>query len=285
MPLSPEQEAKAVAAIRTDTSQGNPAFQVIFHEHERRLRGFVRMRARCEADVDEILNDTWLKAWRALPKLDVERLRREKAGLAPFLYRVALTSMIDYYRRSEHQMGRMTVFLEDLQSRSKSDPFGVPDAGRVYDTVADCGQSPEQIYADWELKESILRIAFGETGRPPHEVIVFGLIVCLGCKPQELSRGAIADASIAEAERDLEEGMAASASLPASVLASVFGPLRESMTWNSSRVSEHLIHPSGPTVGQTFLRDYFSRPDHPGEDIRIWRYNVFRRTVLLARRP
>ncbi len=55
------------------------------------------------------------------------------------------------------------------------------------------------------------------------------------------------------------------------------------MNWSLSRVADHLAFSSAPTVGQTVLSDYFSRPDDPCEDIRIWRYNVFRRTVLLAK--
>lgn len=283
IPLSPEQEAEAVAEIRGDGSPKNPAFGILVKEHDRRLRGFVRMRARCDADVDEILNDTWLKFWRFLPKLDLDRLRRGKAGLAPFLYTVALTAMVDYYRKSRRQMGRETVFLDDLQGRSSKDSFGGIHATFVYDTVADPGPSPEAICADWQLKESVLRIAFGATGRPPHEVIVFGLMVCLGCKPQELARGEMANATISSIETELEKGMASAASLPAPILASIFGSLSESLKWSSSRVSDHLRVPSAPTVGQTALSDYFSHPDDPCEDIRIWRYNVFRRTVLLAR--
>lgn len=283
LPLSPEKEAEIIVDLKMHTSPNNPAFEILLREHDRRLRGFVRMRARCDADVDEILNETWLKFWRFLPKLDLDRLRREKAGLAPFLYTVALTAMVDYYRKSERQLGRMTVFLDDLKGRSPRDPFGVVNPTIINDTLADPGPSPEEICADWQLKESVLRIAFGATGRPPHEVVVFGLVVCLECKPQELARGGMANATISNIEMELEKGMRSAASLPIPILASVFGPLRESMNWSSSRVTDHLASPSAPTVGQTVLRDYFSHPDDPSEDIRIWRYNVFRRTVLLAR--
>ena len=283
MPLSPDHAARAIVELKADVSPGNPAFGILVEEHDRRLRGFIRMRARCDADVDEILNDTWLKFWRFLPKLDIDRLRREKSGLTPFLYTVAITAMIDYYRKSQRQMGRLTVFLEDLQSRSARDSCGGAIPTFAYDTVADPGPTPEEICADWELKESVLRIAFGATGRPPHEVIVFGLMVCLGCKPQELARGEMVNAAIGKIEAELEKGMASAASLPLPMLASIFGPLRESMKWSSSKVADHLAQPSAPTVGQTLLSDYFTRPDDPCEDIRIWRYNVFRRTVLLAK--
>jgi DNA-directed RNA polymerase specialized sigma24 family protein len=242
------------------------------------------MRARCDADVDEILNDTWLKFWRFLPKLDIDRLRREKGGLAPFLHTVALNAMVDYYRKSERQMGSLTVFLEDLKSRSSRDSFSDINATSASETIADLGPSPEEICADWELKESVLRIAFGQTERPPHEVIVFGMMACLGCKPQELARGRFADATLSNIEMELEMGLACAASLPTRVLTSVFAPLRESMSWSSSRVADHLANPSAPTVGQTVLSDYFSCRGDSCEDIRIWRYNVFRRTVLMAKR-
>ncbi len=221
--MSPEQEADAIVCLKGDVSSKNPAFGALVQEHDRRLRGFVRMRARCDADVDEILNDTWLKFWRFLPKLDLDRLRREKAGLAPFLYTVALTVMVDYYRKSGRQMGRATVFLDDLQSRAPRDLFGVVNTTAMNDTLADLGPSPEEICADWQLKESVLRIALGATGRPPHEVIVFGLMVCLGCKPQELARGEMANATIGSIETELENGMRNAASLPAPTLASVYG--------------------------------------------------------------
>jgi len=279
MPLSPAQEVKAIVELKGDASPGNPAFEILFREYERRLRGFVRMRAHCDADVDEILNDAWLKFWRFLPKFDLDRLRREKAGLAPFLYTVALTAMVDYYRKSERQKALVTVLLADLQRRSKSSAT----LTTIADTIADPSPSPEEICADWQLKESVLRIAFGATGRPPHEVLVFGLIVCLGCKPQELAREEMANSTIRKLLIELEDGMNTAASLPTAILDRVFGPLRESVNWSSTKVADYLDEPSAPTVGQTILSDYFTRPDDPCEDIRIWRHNVFRRTVLLAK--
>jgi DNA-directed RNA polymerase specialized sigma24 family protein len=284
MPLSAEEQAKAVLSLQADASPDNPSFGLIVDEYGRRLRGFIRMRARCDADVDEILSELWLKFWRSLSRFDLNRLQRERSGLAPFLYTVALSAMIDYYRKWNRERGLVGSLCDELRQSSSESASG-EDSGAGLDRAADPGPSPEEICAEWERRESVLRIAFGQTGRPPHEVLVFGLTVCLGWKPQELVRDRLAESTLQSVELQLEQGIRGTAFLPESVIDSLFGPLRKSLQLSSEHVRDHLGTRIAPVIGQTALSDYYMHPADPCEQIRIWRYNVVRRTVLLARIP
>jgi hypothetical protein len=83
-------------------------------------------------------------------------------------------------------------------------------------------------------------------------------------------------------ERDLEDGMREGSNIPESRLTVIFGPLRDSMTWGVSRVRDYPDVPAAPMVGASILRDYSVHPESLTSDIRIWRHNVLRRTILLA---
>lgn len=282
--LTPAEEIGIVEELKRDPSPSNPCFERLVEAYKRRLRGFIRMRAHADSDVDEILDETWMKFWRSIPRLHLTQSGPERSPVSAFLYRVAVNAMIDYYRRTERHAGKVVVLMEDLRtqggrlrgSESSSDSQSQPIEFSGTDP------SPEEVYADWELKELVLKTAFGKTGRPPHELLVFGFTVCLGHKPQDLVRSEISGRPLRFLEGDLEEGMVGGSSIPASKLAELFGPLRDSMDWSVSRIEDHLRVRTAPTVGASVLSDYSSRPDSPAEDIRIWRYNVLRRTIVLA---
>jgi DNA-directed RNA polymerase specialized sigma24 family protein len=280
--LTTKEEVRIVNSLRGDSSPRNPAFDLIVQTYRQRLTGFIRMRTGSDAEVEDILNEVWFKFWRSMSGLDVSQPGTEREGVSAFLYRIALTTMVDHYRKKGCGSGKIVLQMDDLRSRDLSTgPSCIGDNSEPLEFAA-ISASPEEMFADWESKEFVLQTAFGKTGRPPHEVLVFGFAVCLGFKPQELASSDVMDRPLRLLERDLEDGMREGSNIPESRLTVIFGPLRDSMTWGVSRVRDYLDVATAPIVGESVLRDYSVHSDSPTSDIRIWRYNVLRRTILLA---
>jgi RNA polymerase sigma-70 factor (ECF subfamily) len=76
------------------------AFDALVRAHEGPLRSFLARRV-CPSAVDDILQETWLASWQALPRYS--RRSRFKA----WLYSIATRKCIDYYR----QHGRCTTVI------------------------------------------------------------------------------------------------------------------------------------------------------------------------------
>jgi DNA-directed RNA polymerase specialized sigma24 family protein len=280
--LTTKEEVRIVKSLKGDPSPRNPAFDVIVQTYRRRLKGFIRMRTGSDAEVEDILNEVWFKFWRSVSGIEVSQHGAEHEGVSAFLYRIALTTMVDHYRKKGCGSGKVVLLLDDLNSRDLSmGSFNMGDNSEPIE-VAAISASPEELFADWESKEFVLQTAFGKTGRPPHEVLVFGFAVCLGFKPQELASRDVMDRPLRLLERDLEEGMREGSNIPESRLTVIFGPLRDSMTRGVSRDRDYLDLQAAPVVGASVLRDYSVHPESLTSDIRIWRYNVLRRTILLA---
>jgi DNA-directed RNA polymerase specialized sigma24 family protein len=280
--LTTKEEVRIVKSLQGDPSPRNPAFDVIVQTYRRRLKGFIRMRTGSDAEVEDILNEVWFKFWRSVSGMEVPQHSAGHEGVSAFLYRIALTTMVDHHRKKGCGSGKIVLLLDDLHSRDLSmGSFNMGDSTDPLE-VAAISASPEELFADWESKEFVLQTAFGKTGRPPHEVLVFGFAVCLGFKPQELASRDVMDRPLWLLERDLEDGMREGSNIPESRLTVIFGPLRDSMTRGLSRDRDYLDLAAAPMVGASVLRDYSVHPESLTSDIRIWRYNVLRRTILLA---
>ena len=66
---------------------------VVFAEFQRRLRAFVSRRVRNAADVEDIVQETFLRIHRHLAKV------RVADRLAAWVFQVARSAMVDHYRR------------------------------------------------------------------------------------------------------------------------------------------------------------------------------------------
>jgi len=70
----------------------------------RRLRGFVRQRVPCEADVDDVLQDVLLRWHRQLLR---DRPTRDLSG---FLWRVTKSVLIDHHRSRQRHAAKIDAF-------------------------------------------------------------------------------------------------------------------------------------------------------------------------------
>lgn len=84
---------------------------------EERLRPFIRQRVRSEADVDDVLQETFLRMHRGLSSL------REDQRFGAWAYRIARNAIVDHLRSSSRQP--LAEAREDAQS---VDPVDLADA-------------------------------------------------------------------------------------------------------------------------------------------------------------
>ena len=69
------------------------AFAEVVRRHDRQLRGLVHRLLADECAVDDAMQETYLRAFRALPRF------RGDASLATWLYRIASNACMDHHRR------------------------------------------------------------------------------------------------------------------------------------------------------------------------------------------
>src|SRR4029453_11550310 len=79
-------------------ASGETDWDALYAEHLPRIYNYFRFRLAAEADVEDLTAQTFEKAWSARA-----RYRRDLAGFATWLYRIAHNLCIDYLRsRREH---------------------------------------------------------------------------------------------------------------------------------------------------------------------------------------
>src|SRR3954466_12768798 len=71
------------------------AFDTTVAEFSGKLRAFVRRRVRDDATADDLTQETLLKVYRSRAAL------RDDQRIEAWVYRVARTTLIDYYRRAQ----------------------------------------------------------------------------------------------------------------------------------------------------------------------------------------
>jgi RNA polymerase sigma-70 factor, ECF subfamily len=148
----PTSESDLVAAaIRGDAA----AFRSIIQLHNRRLFRAVRGIVRETDEAEDVVQETWVRAYAALPQF------RGDAALATWLTRIALNEAMERRRRGKH----MTSF-EGLSDAEKEGGEVVPfPLGRGY------GADPERNAANAEIRR-VLECAIDELPVPFRTVFI-----------------------------------------------------------------------------------------------------------------
>lgn len=97
------------------------AIRQLFSDHGGALHGYVRRFCLDEADTDDIIQETFIRAWRHLPQL-----RADGRPVRPWLYRVARNLLTDADRAARSRP--VTV-----PAPSAGDPAGDSGLGQVLD--------------------------------------------------------------------------------------------------------------------------------------------------------
>lgn len=82
------------------------AFGEIYDEYAQRIFKFIKFKVTNQQEAEDLLQSVFLKAWQHLP-----RLRMENLNFSAWLYRIALNSVNDYYRK--HYRSFMLLPLDD----------------------------------------------------------------------------------------------------------------------------------------------------------------------------
>lgn len=89
------------------------AFEELFRRTHRPLYGFIRRMVRSEEDARDLTQETYLEAWRSLPRL------RDAGSFRSWLYRIALNKTRDFLKRRR-------VPTESLDERLELHPGDEP---------------------------------------------------------------------------------------------------------------------------------------------------------------
>ncbi|MBS3958313.1 MAG: RNA polymerase sigma factor RpoE [Xanthomonadaceae bacterium] len=111
--------------VRRVQSGERNAYDLLVRKHQYRIAALVRRHVRDPAEAEDVVQETFLRAWRALPQF------RGEAQFGTWLYRIAVNTA----RNHLASLGRRPP-TEDIDDEESA---AVRTAGRLHD-----GDSPEQ---------------------------------------------------------------------------------------------------------------------------------------------
>ncbi len=116
----PQDRALSDAALLARAQQGDQeAFYLLYQRYARRVYGFLRAYTGDPELADELVNEVFVRVWKALPKY------REQQQFLAWLFRIARNTAIDTLRRRK---GRSWLRLEEVAPREEADPQPGPEA-------------------------------------------------------------------------------------------------------------------------------------------------------------
>ena len=128
--------------------EGDPsAFEAIVLRHQDRIYTLCRYMLQDPEDARDAAQDVFLKAYRGLKNF------RPDASLYTWIYRIAVTTCLDYIRKSRREAFRSEPLAEDLPS---DEPFTeqLYESGEILDSIQQALQKlPEKLRAAIVLRE------------------------------------------------------------------------------------------------------------------------------------
>ncbi len=105
------------------------AFQLLVARYQRPMAALVSRMTRRSDDVDDIVQELFLRAWRGLPRF------RGESQFSTWLYRIAVNTAIKYRQRSKSELQQALPTdetgggLEALRASEESDPEALAQRG------------------------------------------------------------------------------------------------------------------------------------------------------------
>lgn len=118
-----------------ETLAGNQlSFQLLVESHQERLFGLVRHYTRSAVEVEDIVQDTFIKAYRRLDSF------QHQSSFSTWIYRIAVNTALDFLKRA----GRNPVhsvedpeLLGTVEAGSRSASLAAPDSGMESEEIAE----------------------------------------------------------------------------------------------------------------------------------------------------
>jgi RNA polymerase sigma factor (sigma-70 family) len=249
------------------------AFDRLHALYERAITGFVRVRVANDEDAYDIVQDTWLQVWQKLSTYDPAR-----ASFVTFVKYWAGVLLLRAYERRDRRRG-VEVLAQDLVKRfpELADTEGVSD---ILDRLASSTDQESEPQPLVDAYAELLEATFASPS-PPHQLVAFGFIKCLGWTPRRVA-SEVADVALDACTQRLEQGYLDLSQLPNDQVQPAFDILRERLKLRfREAVGDAKTQSTYPrlldlVVGETCLRDYFTGDDPPA-DLTQWWYAVYRR--------
>jgi RNA polymerase sigma-70 factor (ECF subfamily) len=129
--------------VRLAAQGDGPAFSALIQRHDRQLRALSYHVLGDREAMDDVLQDAYLKAFRALPEF------RGESALGTWLYRVVYNACLDELRRSKHR--ERVLSLSEAPERHRPPPGDPREQVEHASVVRDAlkALSPEERAAVW----------------------------------------------------------------------------------------------------------------------------------------
>lgn len=112
-----EQIKDAARAVSRPPAPGREGFAKLLELHKRQVFSFLLRLVQNPSDAEDLAQETFLKAFRALPSYDAAR------PLLPWLLRIAHNAAVDFLRARKPQ----ALSLDDEAALEAADPGPLPD--------------------------------------------------------------------------------------------------------------------------------------------------------------
>jgi RNA polymerase sigma-70 factor (ECF subfamily) len=114
-----------IAVIRSAQEGNKEALRILFEENKQRIFSLAYQYVKNAEDAEDILQETFIKAYRSLDKFDY----RNSTSFSPWLYRIGINCSIDYLRR--HKKGKEKYRdIDDIDNISSGNSDSDPEHTR-----------------------------------------------------------------------------------------------------------------------------------------------------------
>lgn len=86
--------------LKVQTTNDPDAYATLYDLYIDPIYRFVYFKVRTVQDAEELTADVFMKAWEHLTHADKEPVRKFR----PFIYQIARNTIVDWYRKNQHQM-------------------------------------------------------------------------------------------------------------------------------------------------------------------------------------
>jgi RNA polymerase sigma factor (sigma-70 family) len=108
-----------------------PDLERLIHQHGRRLRNFIRRRVANAADVEDLVQDTYLETLRCLDRY------RGTARPETWMFGIALNLVRNHYKRAAHRpLPEDEAVLDPREQETAQDPLDILERDQVFGRIS-----------------------------------------------------------------------------------------------------------------------------------------------------
>ncbi len=115
-PIAPGDRELLVQFCRGGSEACGTAFEALFRQHQRSVRGWILRMVRDPGAADELTIETFWRIYRARARFEPER------AFEPWARRIATRAALDWLRAQKPEYAVANEFFADLPSRPREDP-------------------------------------------------------------------------------------------------------------------------------------------------------------------